>query len=122
MASQEETKEIARYFVGLCLLAAALGPAFSNILTTVIGYARRYFVLRNNGTFSYSLHPGDEKIRDQILLINAAFSSSPANRSIHVDSGQATFHLRTFTQEDYDKWMESLRQFITMPRPMSAAD
>ncbi|KAG8754479.1 hypothetical protein FRC14_005023 [Serendipita sp. 396] len=86
------------------------------------GYARRYFVLRNNGTFSYSLHPGDEKIRDQILLINAAFSSSPANRSIHVDSGQATFHLRTFTQEDYDKWMESLRQFITMPRPMSAAD
>ncbi|CCA69158.1 related to OSH3-Member of oxysterol-binding protein family [Serendipita indica DSM 11827] len=85
------------------------------------GYARRYFTLTSNGILSYSLRQGDE-IRDQLHLINAVFSSSPSQRSIHVDSGISTFHLRALTETDYEKWMSALRQFITMPRPMSAMD
>jgi hypothetical protein len=75
------------------------------------GYARRYFVLHTNGTLSYSIRQG-EVIRDEISLSNAAFSSSPANRSIHVDSGTATFHMRALTESDYNQWMAALRYDI----------
>lgn len=85
------------------------------------GYARRYFVLHGNGILAYSIRQGDH-VRDEMPLSNAAFSSSPANRSIHVDSGTATFHLRALTQSDYEQWMSALRKFIATPRPMSAAD
>lgn len=54
-----------------------------------------------------------EEIRDQLYLSNAAFSSSPSNRSIHVDSGTATFHLRALTEVDYQKWMDALRCVIS---------
>lgn len=100
LAIEKETKEIAR--------CSDVSCHFDRSLTLASGYARRYFILRNNGTLSYSVDRGQES-RDQILLNNAAFSSSPSNRSIHVDSGTATFHLRALTEADYQRWMAALR-------------
>lgn len=129
MVIEEEAKETAR--------CSATSHLIRSSDCRVPGYARRYFILRNNGTLSYSVDRGEES-RDQISLNNAAFSSSPTNRSIHVDSGTATFHLRAMSESDYHAWMSSLRYvlpsmqltsltsycrtFITMPRPMSAVD
>ena len=102
---KEETKETARCSDLSCHLTRSSDHWVS-------GYARRYFILRNNGTLSYSLNRGQE-YRDQILLNNAAFSSSPTNRSIHVDSGTATFHLRALNETDYQNWMCSLRYLLS---------
>jgi hypothetical protein len=110
---KKETEKATRYSV----TSAAPGFGMVRRLTTLTGYARRYFILRNNGSLCYSFGQGEE-VRDQIHLNNAAFSSSPNDRYIHVDSGTATFHLRALTRSDYEEWMAALRYVALWKHPI----
>ncbi|THH31978.1 hypothetical protein EUX98_g2202 [Antrodiella citrinella] len=78
------------------------------------GFARRYFVLRQSGVLSYSLHPS-LPTRDQIQLSRAAISSAPGRKDIHVDSDTATFHIKCLSTEDFNRWMSAFRKFIVQP-------
>jgi len=111
MAPQEEEEEDARFVLPW--------DHYSPLNAQNVGYARRYFYLQANGTLSYSLQPG-QPIRDQILLHNAALSSSPSNRYIHVDTERSTFHMRGMTQAAYENWMTALRSvsFIQQIDPL----
>ncbi|KAH9937519.1 Oxysterol-binding protein-domain-containing protein [Fomitopsis serialis] len=75
------------------------------------GFARRYFKLQQSGWLSYSFEPGHPS-RDQIFLPQAAISSTPGRRDIHVDAGTATFHIKCLTVEDFNKWMTASRKFL----------
>lgn len=105
MAPQEEEEEDARFVL--------LYIHHSLLDAQDVGYARRYFYLRANGTLSYSLQPG-QTIRDQLPLHNAALSSSPSNRYIHVDTERGTFHMRGMTQAAYESWMTALRLVVSI--------
>jgi oxysterol-binding protein-related protein 3/6/7 len=72
------------------------------------GFAKRYFVLYQSGILSYSFNPG-EPIRDQISLAHAAISTAPYREDIHIDAGNATFHLKCLNAEDFAKWMAAMR-------------
>ncbi|THU91620.1 oxysterol binding protein [Dendrothele bispora CBS 962.96] len=75
------------------------------------GFARRYFVLQQSGTLSYSFEPG-QPIRDQIFLPNAAISTATGRKDIHIDSNNATFHIKCLSTEDFNLWMVAFRKFI----------
>ena len=91
-----------------------------------LGFARRYFTLYESGILSYAFGPG-EHVRDQISLSQAAISNEPcqygplspadltqswilpARKEIHVDSSNATFHIRCLNTPDFEAWMSALR-------------
>lgn len=72
------------------------------------GFARRYFTLNQAGLFSYSFQPGQPS-RDQVLLTQAAISTAPGRRDIHIDSGNATFHIKCLSTDDFNMWMTAIR-------------
>ncbi|KAF9569769.1 hypothetical protein CPC08DRAFT_701646 [Agrocybe pediades] len=76
------------------------------------GFARRYFTLYESGLLSYSFEPG-QPIRDQIHLQNAAISTSPGRKDVHIDSNTATFHIKCLSTEDFNQWMAAIRKFIS---------
>ncbi|TFK30640.1 oxysterol binding protein [Coprinopsis marcescibilis] len=76
------------------------------------GFARRYFTLHNSGLLSYSFGPG-QPTRDQISLYQAAISTAPGRKDIHVDSNTATFHIKCLSAQDFEMWMTELRKFIS---------
>ncbi|KAI0651676.1 Oxysterol-binding protein-domain-containing protein [Trametes meyenii] len=82
------------------------------------GFARRYFTLYSSGLLSYSFEPGQPP-RDQLLLTQAAISTSPGRRDIHIDSHNATFHIKCLTEEDFDKWMAAFRKILAQEMPKS---
>ena len=71
-------------------------------------------MLSSSGVLSYSFEPG-APVRDQIHLKLASISSSASERTraIHIDSGEATFHLRALSVAEYTIWMSALRRFCT---------
>ncbi|KAG9223005.1 hypothetical protein CCMSSC00406_0000306 [Pleurotus cornucopiae] len=75
------------------------------------GFARRYFTLFHTGILSYAFEPG-QPIRDQVSLHHAAISTAPGRKDIHIDSNNATFHLKCLSTEDFDHWMTALRTFM----------
>ncbi|KAH9946839.1 Oxysterol-binding protein-domain-containing protein [Amylocystis lapponica] len=75
------------------------------------GFARRYFTLQQSGLLSYSFQPG-EPTRDQIQLQQAAISTAPGRRDIHVDSNNATFHIKCLSEQDFETWMAAFRKFL----------
>jgi hypothetical protein len=77
------------------------------------GFARRYFRLYQSGLLSYSFEPGKPS-RDQLSLPNAAISTYPGRKDIHIDSSNATFHLKSLSLEDFNKWMAAFRKFIVL--------
>ncbi|CAL1696578.1 unnamed protein product [Somion occarium] len=77
------------------------------------GFARRYFVLHQSGLLSYSFEPG-EPVRDHIHLSHAAISSAPGRKDIHIDSNNATFHIKCLSSEDFSMWMTAFRKFIAL--------
>ncbi|KAJ3510724.1 hypothetical protein NLJ89_g4514 [Agrocybe chaxingu] len=77
------------------------------------GFARRYFTLYQSGLLSYAFEPG-QPIRDQVYLHNAAISTSPGRKDIHVDSNIATFHIKCLSTEDFNSWMAAFRRFISL--------
>ncbi|TCD67530.1 hypothetical protein EIP91_012284 [Steccherinum ochraceum] len=84
------------------------------------GFARRYFVLHQNGTLAYSFHP-NLPIRDHIQLNHAAISSAPGRKDIHIDSNTATFHIKCLSQEDFTKWMSAFRKFIAQDNQVASS-
>lgn len=75
------------------------------------GFARRYFVLHQSGTLSYSISP-KHPVRDQILISQAALSTAVGRKDIHIDSSNATFHIKCLTTDDFNTWMSAFRKFI----------
>ncbi|KAF9229520.1 hypothetical protein BS17DRAFT_688488 [Gyrodon lividus] len=75
------------------------------------GFARRYFVLRRSGILSYSIDP-KHPVRDQISLPHAALSTVVGRKDIHIDSSNATFHIKCLSTEDFNIWMAAFRKFI----------
>jgi oxysterol-binding protein-related protein 3/6/7 len=72
------------------------------------GFARRYFVLSQSGILSYSFGPG-LPARDHIVLPHAAITTSPGRKDIHVDSSNATFHIKCLSVQDFNSWMAAFR-------------
>lgn len=79
-----------------------------------VGFARRYFTLFHTGILSYAFEPG-QPIRDQVSLHHAAISTAPGRKDIHIDSNNATFHLKCLSTEDFDHWMAALRYLRWIP-------
>ncbi|KAG2155379.1 Oxysterol-binding protein-domain-containing protein [Suillus clintonianus] len=75
------------------------------------GFARRYFVLDQSGSLSYSIDP-KRPIRDKIFLPHAALSTAVGRKDIHVDSSNATFHIKCLTADDFNTWLTAIRQFV----------
>lgn len=72
------------------------------------GFARRYFMLRESGILSYSISP-KHPVRDQIAIPHAALSTAVGRKDIHVDSSNATFHIKCLSIEDFNTWMAAFR-------------
>ena len=124
MGPQETEEENARYGGIITRLRSAF---ISTRLAAPnwLGFARRYFTLYESGALSYAFGPG-EPVRDQISLGQAAISNEPcqcdplsptdltqgwilARKEIHVDSSNATFHIRCLNTPDFEAWMSALR-------------
>ncbi|KAJ7225771.1 oxysterol binding protein [Mycena pura] len=76
------------------------------------GFARRYFILYQNGMLTYAFDRG-KPARDQLSLHCSAISTAPGRRDmIHIDSNTGTFHIKCLTAEDFDLWMAAFRRFI----------
>ncbi|KZT06798.1 uncharacterized protein LAESUDRAFT_725561 [Laetiporus sulphureus 93-53] len=84
------------------------------------GFARRYFTLQQSGWLSYSFEPGQPS-RDQVFLPQAAICSTPGRKDIHIDSGNATFHIKCLSEQDFDMWMAAFRKFLARDGGQSAA-
>ena len=102
MGAQEAAEEDARCVSG----SGDLPLNFNSCLCQ--GFARRYFILYNDGLLSYSSEPG-QPARDQVLLGQAAISTAPGRKDIHVDSNTATFHIKCLSMQDFDMWMGAFR-------------
>lgn len=111
MGSQETQKEDARHVFRVCHVSCVHNLIFP-------GFARRYFVLFNNGLLQYSFEPA-RPVRDQLSLHNAAISTAPGRKDIHIDSGTATFHIKCLSTSDFDTWMRAFRStFLAIPSVM----
>ncbi|KAI0735357.1 Oxysterol-binding protein-domain-containing protein [Earliella scabrosa] len=82
------------------------------------GFARRYFTLHASGLLSYSFEPGQPP-RDQVLLSQAAISTAPGRKDIHIDSNTATFHIKCLSTEDFEMWMGAFRKILAQEIPKS---
>ena len=80
----------------------------ANVPLIALGFARRYFTLQQSGLLSYSFAPGHPP-RDHILLPQAAITTSPGRKDIHVDSNNATFHMKCLSVQDFNSWMGAFR-------------
>ena len=47
-----------------------------------------------------------------MVLSQAAVSTAPGRKDIHVDSNTATFHIKCLSGEDFDKWMLAFRYVL----------
>ncbi|KAI0757178.1 Oxysterol-binding protein-domain-containing protein [Daedaleopsis nitida] len=82
------------------------------------GFARRYFSLHASGLLSYSFEPGQPP-RDHVLLSQAAISTAPGRKDIHIDSNTATFHIKCLSSGDFDMWMGAFRKILAQEIPKS---
>ena len=48
--------------------------------------------------------------------VDLAQSQTPARKEIHIDSGNATFHIRCLNTPDFEGWMSALRSAVFLPR------
>ncbi|KIY45365.1 hypothetical protein FISHEDRAFT_66949 [Fistulina hepatica ATCC 64428] len=78
------------------------------------GFARRYFTLYSSGILSYAFEPG-QPTRDSVLLQQAAISTSPFRKDIHIDANTALFHIKCLSADDFNQWMAAFRKFIVSP-------
>ncbi|KAK4514102.1 JmjC domain-containing histone demethylation protein 1 [Mucor velutinosus] len=73
------------------------------------GWAKRWFELSSTGVLSYSVRNGDIK-RGSLQIMLATISIAPKQRTIHIDSGTTTFHLKALSADDFDRWLNSIRK------------
>lgn len=75
------------------------------------GYARRFFSLDfTSSTLSYYLNKESSTLRGAIPLSLAVTSASPVDREICIDSGAEVWHLRAFTDQEWDNWRSALER------------
>lgn len=75
------------------------------------GYARRFFSLDfTSSTLSYYLNKDSSTLRGAIPLSLAVTSASPVDREICIDSGAEVWHLRAFTDQEWEKWKSALER------------
>ncbi|CAG8484674.1 3190_t:CDS:2 [Paraglomus occultum] len=84
------------------------------------GWAKRW-VRIEDGILSYYQHPYSP-CRGTIYIVLSTVSSNRAFRSIHMDSGTATYHLKTLTNEDFDKWMAVIRKYVNLSKERQLFD
>lgn len=101
MGAQEEEEKDARL--------SSNGTNFISTLTySNVGFARRYFILYHSGLLAYAFEPG-QPLRDQVSLHQAAISTAPGRKDIHIDSSTATFHIKCLSTDDFNTWMTAFR-------------
>ncbi|CEP13107.1 hypothetical protein [Parasitella parasitica] len=71
-------------------------------------WAKRWFELSSAGVLSYSVREGDIK-RGSLQIMLATISIAPKQRTIHIDSGTTTFHLKALSAESFDEWLDCIR-------------
>ncbi|CAG8780833.1 12283_t:CDS:2, partial [Cetraspora pellucida] len=76
------------------------------------GWAKRWVQI-DNGVLSYYQHP-HSPCRGKIHIVLSTVASSQSHRSIHLDSGTATYHLRALTNEEFDAWMTVIRKYVNL--------
>ncbi|CAG8603156.1 9300_t:CDS:2, partial [Paraglomus brasilianum] len=86
----------------------------------ISGWAKRW-VRIEDGILSYYQHPYGP-CRGTIYIVLSTVSSNRAFRSIHMDSGTATYHLKTLTNEDFDKWMAIIRKYVNLSKERQLFD
>lgn len=75
------------------------------------GYARRFFSLDfTSSTLSYYLNKDSSTLRGAIPLSLAVTSASSTDREICIDSGAEVWHLRAFTDQEWEKWKSALER------------
>ncbi|KAF1801489.1 Oxysterol-binding protein-domain-containing protein [Mucor lusitanicus] len=72
-------------------------------------WAKRWFELSSTGVLSYSVRNGDIK-RGSLQIMLATISIAPKQRTIHIDSGTTTFHLKALSADDFDQWLSCIRK------------
>ncbi|CAG8513805.1 2651_t:CDS:2 [Racocetra fulgida] len=55
-----------------------------------------------------------KKMQGKIHIVLSTVSSSQSYRSIHLDSGTATYHLKALTNEEFDAWMTVIRKYVNL--------
>lgn len=75
------------------------------------GYARRFFSLDfTSSTLSYYLSKDSSTLRGAIPLSLAVTSANQHDREICIDSGAEVWHLRAFTDQEWEKWKSALER------------
>ncbi|CAG8706985.1 15842_t:CDS:2 [Dentiscutata erythropus] len=74
------------------------------------GWAKRWVEI-DNGVLSYYQHP-HSPCRGKIHIVLSTVASNQSYRSIHLDSGTATYHLKALTNDEFDAWMTVIRKYV----------
>src|SRR5688572_9675707 len=84
------------------------------------GWAKRWVQI-DDGILSYYAQPNGP-CRGTIYIVLSAVSSSANFRSINLDSGTATYHLKALTNDDFDKWMKIIRKYVNISKELQLTD
>ncbi|KAI8380170.1 Oxysterol-binding protein-domain-containing protein [Blakeslea trispora] len=72
------------------------------------GWAKRWFELSSAGVLSYSVRKGDIK-RGSLQVGLATIVISPKQRTLHIDSGTTTFHIKATSTDLFEQWLSFIR-------------
>lgn len=86
----------------------------SQYISILIGWAKRWVQI-DDGILSYYQHPHGP-CRGTIHIVLSTVSSNQAFRSIHLDSGTTTYHLKALTNEQFDEWMMVIRKYVNISK------
>ncbi|TIB71338.1 hypothetical protein E3Q24_02362 [Wallemia mellicola] len=73
--------------------------------------ARRYFRLYSSGTLTYAVTDTDN-VRDHVNLRSSVWLSHNNRRTVTIDGGTSTWHIKFTSGEEYVNWMKTLRIFL----------
>ncbi|CAG8694440.1 15641_t:CDS:2, partial [Gigaspora rosea] len=75
-------------------------------------WAKRWVEI-DNGVLSYYQHP-HSPCRGKIHIVLSTVASNQSYRTIHLDSGTATYHLKALSNDDFDAWMTVIRKYVNI--------
>ncbi|TPX62431.1 hypothetical protein SpCBS45565_g07040 [Spizellomyces sp. 'palustris'] len=81
------------------------------------GFQKRWVTVDTNGTLSYYKHPGSF-CRGSVELPKAAVHLDHDRSLIDIDSGQALYHFKAQSPQDFQAWISVLQRF-TLAKTMS---
>jgi hypothetical protein len=77
-----------------------------------IGWAKRWVQIED-GVLSYAKYPHSAS-RGTVRIALATISVVPQHRTIHIDSGTSTYHMKTINEEDFKQCVDALRRYKTL--------